>query len=61
MNKFWKKYRAVFLDYPATVADAGGALFDIGLHLLALSLPLTFPILYPLYLIWGKVKRNFGK
>ena len=58
MSKFWKKYRAIFTDYPETVKDAGNAMFDIFLHILALSLPLTFPILYPLYLIGAKLKAK---
>lgn len=58
MKDFWKKYKAVLRDYPTTVADAGKEVIEVFLHLLALSLPLTFPVLYPLYQLGTKLKAK---
>lgn len=58
MSEFLKKYKAILRGYPETILDAGKMVFEVFLHLLALSLPLTFPILYPLYVLWLKIKRD---
>lgn len=56
MKEFWKLYKKTFTGFPAYCRDMGNALADFGAALLVVSLPLTFPVLYPLAMLWKKVK-----
>lgn len=61
MNKFWYKWKDIWVSYPTTVKEAGSAFFDTFLHLFALSLPLTFPLAYGIYQLCLKMKSKFRR
>ncbi len=57
LKEFWKLYKRAISDFPSNCKEAGGAALEFGEHLLVISLPLTFPIIYPLIVLWRKVKK----
>ena len=58
MKNFVKLYVGVFKGYRSDVKEAWEAATELFWSLLALSLPLTFPILYPLVQLYKKVAKK---
>lgn len=58
MTEFLRRYKKTFTGYPSYCRDFAFAVTDLGAALLILSLPLTYPILYPASLLWKKVVRH---
>lgn len=58
MKSFWKLYKRTFTDFPSNCKEAGRAALGFGEHLLVISFPLTFPLLYPVVMFWKKVKPH---
>lgn len=58
MKNFVKLYVGVFKCYKSDLKEAWEAATEFFLSLLALSLPLTFPILYPLVQLYKRVAKK---
>lgn len=58
MKDFWKLYMRQFRDYPSVCSDALETVKDFAFALFALTLPVTFPIIYPAYVLYTKLKRE---
>lgn len=58
MKNFVKLYIGVFKGYKSDLKESWEAATDLFWSLLALSLPLTFPILYPLVQLYKKVAKK---
>ncbi|AZC52296.1 hypothetical protein C4K35_4727 [Pseudomonas chlororaphis subsp. piscium] len=54
MKEFWKLYKRSFTGFWSNL----NAATEFASHLLVLSLPLTFPVLYPLVMLWQKVAKH---
>ncbi|WP_158497574.1 hypothetical protein [Pseudomonas lactis] len=58
MKEFLRMYKKTFTGFPAYCRDLAFAFADLGAALLIVSLPLTYPILYPAAQLWKKVMRK---
>lgn len=58
MSEFLNKYKRTFTGFPSSVRDLFYAFADLGAAVLIVSLPLTFPIIYPAVQIFRKVTRK---
>lgn len=58
MKNFVKLYLGVFKGYRSDIKEARAAATELFWSLLALSLPLTFPILYPLVQLYRKLAKK---
>lgn len=56
MKDFWKLYKRQFHDYPSTLSDAKDAIAEFAFALFALTLPITFPVIYPFVVLFRKLK-----
>lgn len=56
MKDFWKLYKRQFNDYPSTLSDAKDAIAEFAFALFALTLPITFPVIYPFIVLFRKLK-----
>ena len=56
MKDAWKMYKRVLHDYPCTCSDALEALKEFAFALFALTLPLTFLVIYPFVVLYRKLK-----
>lgn len=57
LKDFWKLYKRTFAYFPSNCKEAGVSALEFGDRLLIVSFPLTFPILYPLVMLWKRVKK----
>ena len=58
MKDFCKLYVRVFTGYWSDCKDAGEAAKEFGWCILSLTLPLTFPVLYPMVRLYQKVMKK---
>lgn len=58
MKEFWKLYKRSFTGFWSNLNAAAECGVEFSSHLLVLSLPLTFPVLYPLVMLWKKVAKH---
>lgn len=58
MKNFWTLYKRSIVNYPSEIKEAAVAAGELGAHLLVLTFPLTFPVLYPAVMLWKKVRRH---
>lgn len=56
MKEFWKLYKRQFRDYPSVCEDAMDAVKDFAFALFALTLPITFPVIYPFVVLYRNLK-----
>lgn len=56
MREFWRMYKRNLQDYPSSLGDVWRATKEFAGCLLLLTLPLTFPVIYPIVMLWRKVK-----
>lgn len=58
MKNFVNLYFSVFKDYKANAKEAWESVIELFWSLLSLSLPITFPILYPLVQLYKKIAKK---
>ena len=58
MKDFWKLYMRQFRDYPCVIEDAADAVKNFTFAVFALTLPVTFPFIYPFVVLYLKFKRK---
>ena len=58
MKEFLRMYKKTFTGFPSYCRDLAFAFADLGAALLIVTLPLTYPVLYPAVQLWKKVMRH---
>jgi len=56
MKEFWRMYKRNLRDYPSSLGDAWRTTVEFSGCLLLITMPITFPVIYPLVMLWRKVK-----
>ena len=57
MSEFWRMYKRNIRDYPSSLGDAWRVTVEFAGCLLLLTMPLTFPAIYPIVILLRKVKK----
>lgn len=58
MKNFLRMYKKTFTGFPSHCKDLALAITDLGFALLIVTLPLTYPVLYPAAILWKKMVRK---